>query len=407
MLQPIYQAFQLNYRYIVHFTDHLFAPENPLLQDVIRNAGDREGPQKLLCVIDRGVVEHHPDIVSAISSYCDSSNAVLDLVCSPLVVDGGEQAKNDMANVTAIQEAIHRLRICRHSYVLAIGGGAVLDMAGYAAATAHRGVRLIRVPTTVLSQNDAGIGVKNGINAFGKKNFLGTFAPPVAVLNDTHFLTTLDLRDWRSGISEAMKVALLKDSEFFATIESTAALLAARDQRAMLELIYRCAQLHLNHIATSGDPFEYGSSRPLDFGHWSAHKVEQLSHYTLRHGEAVAIGLALDSTYAYLQKLLPEQDWLRILELFSAVGLRVYSQELDLLDADGRRSVLAGLQEFREHLGGQLTLSLIEGIGKGIEVYEVDESLLVKGMTLLQEYQLAYDNKTEKQQWKDTMAHVH
>jgi 3-dehydroquinate synthase len=309
--------------------------------------------------------------------------------------------------VTTVQEAIHRLRICRHSYVLAIGGGAVLDMVGYAAATAHRGVRLIRVPTTVLSQNDAGIGVKNGFNAFGKKNFLGTFAPPVAVLDDAQFLTTLTLRDWRSGISEAIKVALLEDSEFFGWIEREAARLVARDMQAMSDLIYRCAQLHLEHIATSGDPFEFGSSRPLDFGHWSAHKLEQLSGYTLRHGEAVALGIALDSTYAHLQGFLPEQDWQRILKLFSALGLRVYSQEFDLLDQDGTRSVFAGLQEFREHLGGQLTLALLAGIGRGIEVHEMDEMALVKSITLLAEYQSAYDNRMEKQQWIDTATHAY
>ena len=93
--------------------------------------------------------------------------------------------------------------------MVAIGGGAVLDAVGYAAATAHRGVRLIRVPTTVLSQDDSAVGVKNGINAFGKKNFVGSFAPPHAVLNDFDLLRTLQDRDWRAGISEAVKVALL------------------------------------------------------------------------------------------------------------------------------------------------------------------------------------------------------
>ncbi len=407
MRRPIHQTFQVSYRYVVHFTNHLFLHENTLLRDVIRSASDGEASNKILCVVDRGVVEHHPALLEAVSTYCEHYSSVLDLVCPPLVVAGGEQTKNDRANVTTVQEAIHRLRICRHSYVLAIGGGAVLDMVGYAAAIAHRGVRLIRVPTTVLSQNDAGIGVKNGFNAFGKKNFLGTFAPPVAVLDDAQFLTTLTLRDWRSGISEAIKVALLEDSEFFGWIEREAARLVARDMQAMSDLIYRCAQLHLEHIATSGDPFEFGSSRPLDFGHWSAHKLEQLSGYALRHGEAVALGIALDSTYAHLQGFLPEQDWQRILKLFSALGLRVYSQEFDLLDQDGTRSVFAGLQEFREHLGGQLTLALLAGIGRGIEVHEMDEMALVKSITLLAEYQSAYDNRMEKQQWIDTATHAY
>ena len=396
-MQLIHQTVQVSYYYAVHFTQQLFACDNPLLRDVI-SGGDMQPPKEILCVVDRGVWQHHPDLLDAISSYCQHHRSLIHLVCPPLVVPGGECAKNDMMNVTTIQAAIHEHGICRHSYVMAIGGGAVIDMVGYAAATAHRGVRLIRVPTTVLSQNDSGIGVKNSVNAFGKKNFLGTFAPPVAVLNDADFLTTLSTRDWRSGISEAIKVALLKDVEFFDFIEEKTDRLVDKDMQAMLWLIYRCAQLHLDHIATSGDPFEFGSSRPLDFGHWAAHKLEQLSHYTLRHGEAVAIGMALDSTYSYLAGLLPKPDWQRILGLLSALGFAVYTCELSLYlhDQHDTRCVFTGLQEFREHLGGQLTLPLLERIGRGIEVHEMDEETMIRSIALLEEYQSKH--KMEKRQ---------
>src|SRR5205823_1041917 len=145
-----------------------------------------------------------------------------------------------------------------------------------------------------------------------------------------------------------------------------------------------CAQLHLDHIATSGDPFESGSSRPLDFGHWAAHKLEQLSHYALRHGEAVAIGIALDSTYSYLAGLLPKRDWQRILGLFSALGLAVYTHELSWRRHDQSDSycIFNGLSEFREHLGGQLTLPLLERIGRSIEVHKVDEQLMSRSIAL-------------------------
>jgi len=197
-MQPIEQTVQITYQYTVYFTHHLFARNNLLLRDVIRVSS--MGPsRKVLCVIDRGAVLHHPDLLIAIDTYCQEHNSVINLVAAPLVIPGGERAKNDTTNVIAIQEAIHHYGICRHSFVMVIGGGAVIDMVGYAAATAHRGVRLIRVPTTVLSQNDSAVGVKNSVNAFGKKNFLGTFAPPAAVINDRAFLTTLLDRDWRSG----------------------------------------------------------------------------------------------------------------------------------------------------------------------------------------------------------------
>ena len=140
-------------------------------------------------------------------------------------------------------------------------------------------MKLIRIPTTVLAQNDAAVGVKNGINAFGKKNFIGSFALPIAIINDTQLLTSLEQRDWVAGIAEAVKVSLLQDADFFHWIVANAQALAGRSEEEMNELIYRCALLHTNHISQGGDPFESGSSRPLDFGHWSAHKMEQLTGY--------------------------------------------------------------------------------------------------------------------------------
>jgi 3-dehydroquinate synthase len=150
-------------------------------------------------------------------------------------------------------------------------------------------------------------------------------------------------------------------------------------------LIYRCAELHLQHIATSGDPFEFGSSRPLDFGHWSAHKLEQISDYAWRHGEAVAIGLALDSTYAWKMGMLPEADWRRILDVITAVGLPIWAPEmLQSLEYLGTsRSILAGLEEFREHLGGDLTIMLLKGLGQGVEVHEMDETVIIDSMHVL------------------------
>jgi 3-dehydroquinate synthase len=284
-----------------------------------------------------------------------------------------------------IIDAIESADLDRHSYVAVIGGGAVTDTAGYAAAIAHRGIRLIRIPTTVLAQNDAAVGVKNGVNAYGKKNFLGTFAPPVAVLNDFSFLNTLDDRQWRAGISEAVKVALIKDDSFFEELETNAEALKLRDKEAMQSLIYRCAELHLEHISTSGDPFERGSSRPLDFGHWVAHKLEQLTDYRLLHGEAVAIGIVLDTIYSQLKGLISGEECDRVIDLFRNCGFTLYVPELEsnLDDPTDKQSVLHGLQEFREHLGGELTIMLLDSIGKGVEVHEVDLPLYRKAIDIL------------------------
>ena len=389
-LPSIQQVVEVEYRYVVHFTRDPFDSRNPLLERTIAQSS-QDLPQKGLFVIDREVARHHPYLVPAIQNYCHDHRDSLTLVCPPLVVDGGEPVKNDPAQVTAIQEAIHRYGVDRHSYVIAVGSGALLDMAGYATATAHRGIRLIRVPTTILSQADSGVGVKNGINAFGKKNFLGTFAPPHAVLNDFTLLTTLPDREWRSGIAEAVKVALLKDAEFFQFIEQHAEELIARDEAAMRWVIYRCARLHLDDIARGGDPFEFGSSRPLDFGHWAAHKLEQLSDYRIRHGEAVAIGLALDSPYSYLTGLLREHAWRRILSLLGRLELAITAPEMrrHLDDRVDSGCLLHGLNEFRERLGGQLTIMLLRRIGLGMEVHEMDEDLIIRSVALLEEIQAA------------------
>ncbi len=378
-MEPIQQDIQVNFRYRVHFTQALFDPGNPLFKDTA-GAGSPESPKKVLAVVDRGVHRHHPQLLEQFEAYCRLHHEAIALCGAPLLFEGGESVKNDPLHVQIVQQAIDAARLCRHSYLVAVGGGALIDMAGYAAATAHRGIRLIRVPTTVLAQADAAIGVKNSINAFGKKNFIGTFAPPAAVLNDFTFLPTLAQRDWIGGVAEAVKVALIKDGPFFAFLEANALSLVNRDLNLMRQVVHRCAALHLEHLATSGDPFEFGSSRPLDFGHWSAHKLEQLTGYALSHGEAVAIGMALDATYSHLAGLLGEPQWRRILHTLANLGFALHVPELA-----AERSILAGLEEFREHLGGRLTIMLLWDIGHGIEVHDLNPELIKASVALLRQ----------------------
>ena len=388
-INPIHQQFQVTFSYIVHFTEELFNPANLLLRQLIAQ-DDEGGQRKLFFVVDNGVNEAHPQLQAAITTYFKTHADVLSMTGEYTVIPGGEQCKNNPELVQQLLEAVNTYGIDRHSYMVAIGGGAMLDMVGYVASIAHRGIRHIRIPTTVLSQNDSGIGVKNSVNAFGKKNFLGNFAPPYAVLNDFNFLTTLHDRDWRSGISEAIKVSLIKDKVFFRFIQENAEKLAQRDMPAMQYLIYRCAEMHLQHIA-GGDPFEQGSSRPLDFGHWSAHKLEALSNYQIRHGEAVAMGIALDSVYSHLQGSLSAAELEQILTVIRTLGFDLYAPEMGqhLEDATQPASLLHGLEEFREHLGGKLTIMLLTQIGKGIEVNDMNNQLVVKAIKWLEQYQEA------------------
>jgi 3-dehydroquinate synthase len=383
-MEHLHQSFTIKYEYNVFFTSGVFAVENPLLNDFL-SASQSASVKKILFVVDEGVVSTNPDLVKQIKAYFQQNNSA-QLINDILIVPGGEVVKNDAKYFEQVLQAVNTYGIDRHSYIAAIGGGAVLDMVGYAAAVAHRGVKHIRIPTTVLSQNDSGIGVKNGINYFDKKNFLGTFAPPVAVFNDELFLTTLSDRDWRSGISEAIKVALIKDRDFFDWITYNAIELGQRDIAVMNHLIWRCAKLHLEHIA-GADPFESGSSRPLDFGHWSAHKLEYLTNFEIRHGEAVAMGIALDTVYSHLSGRLSAGDCQRIIQLLQQLGFEITHP---LLQVEGPDSpILLGLQEFREHLGGELTIMLLNEIGKGEEVHEIDTEILKQAGKLLLDMQFA------------------
>jgi 3-dehydroquinate synthase len=375
------QSFSVRFEYKVFFTTHLFRQNNSLFHDFLRSQKS-DTNKKLLFVLDEGVVQHHPQLQQEIRDYFDSEES-FSLVPEMLVLPGGEAAKNDPNLFLQIVEAVNAYGIDRHSYLVAIGGGSILDLAGYAAAISHRGIRHIRVPTTVLSQNDSGIGVKNGINYFNKKNFLGTFAPPVAVFNDYFFLTTLNDGEWRSGMSEAVKVALIKDPKFYQWLKENAEALSQRNMEAMEYLVKECAALHLQHIA-SGDPFEMGSSRPLDFGHWSAHKLEQLSSFSVRHGEAVAFGIALDTAYSYFSGRINEADARNIIDLLQALGFDITHPLMEI--NDDHSPVLQGLTEFREHLGGKLTIMLLQSIGKGVEVHELDTELLKQSSQWLQQY---------------------
>ena len=375
MAEIVVQRVQITLEYPVVFTRDVFDPVNPVLADVVsRREPDRR--HRVVAIADRNVVAARPALADELAAYAARHAARLELVAPIEIIPGGEPAKS-AAVVEGLWRKLAALRIDRHSYVIAIGGGAVLDVVGYAAATLHRGVRLIRMPTTVLAQNDAGIGVKNGINAFRTKNMLGTFAPPFAVINDSRFLATLDARDRAAGMAEAVKVALVRDAGFFHWLVEHRAQLAAFEPGAVETLIRRCAELHLAHIATGGDPFEQGNARPLDFGHWAAHKLEILTDHALRHGEAVAIGMALDARYSVEAGMLGERDYAAIIDLLGALRLPVWH------DALRSHELVDGLAEFREHLGGELCITLLAAIGRGVDARDVRPALVARALAAL------------------------
>ena len=368
-------GFSVPYTFPVSFTWDTFAPDNRVLVETLCRV-EPQRRHRMLVVIDSHVAVAHPTLTAEIDAYASAHGTSLQLVAPPVVVPGGEGVKNDLTHTLMLLKWINDVRLDRQSFMIVIGGGAVLDMASFAAAIAHRSVRVVRLPTTVLSQADSGVAVKNGLNLFGKKNFVGTFVPPFAVINDTRFLESLDRRDVISGITEAVKVSLLSDPAFFLYLETHIDAIAEGERDELSFAIRRSAELHLAHICGNGDPFELGSARPLDFGHWAAHKLESITAHRLRHGEAVAIGMALDVMYSMRQGHLDSKTANRILALLERAGLILWDEAVVERDSTGGLALLAGLQEFREHLGGELHVTLLRGIGASFEVTEMDEAVV-------------------------------
>jgi 3-dehydroquinate synthase len=371
--QTITQRVSVDFGFPVIFTRNCLAGSNPSLDHVF--ATDETVDKKVAVFVDSGVAEKWPNLERDIQGKFSVIKR-MNFVGEFIIVSGGEEAKHGLEIVETVGRAAAKNGIDRQSYILAIGGGAMLDAVGLGAALVHRGVRLVRMPTTVLSQNDAGIGVKNGVNAYGQKNFFGCFAPPHAVINDFAFLATLDKRQVRAGISEAVKVAAIKDLASLEFIENNASKLADGNEQAIERLVFNCARLHLDHTSGSGDPFENGSARPLDFGHWSAHWLEIASGGRLNHGEAVAIGIALDMLYAEAAGLVSSSECHRVIDCLKACGLRVWDKLLEAAGAAGELSCLGGLEQFREHLGGQLTITLPNPLGDRIEIHSMDKDVI-------------------------------
>ena len=382
--------FDQAYNFPVCFSRDIFNISNEtLLKAVVEKT--YASARKSIVFIDEGLIQQNPGLLKSINLWFEHHKGFFYPVCDPVVFPGGEKVKNSWDHVHRATRIMNDSELDRHGVVFAVGGGALLDMAGFSAAIFHRGVQLVRIPTTTLAQNDAGIGVKNGINQYGKKNCIGSFYLPVAVINDFDFLKTLTFDHFIGGVAEAFKIALIRDHSFFCFLEKNSSLLKQRDQKAIEKTIKRCAQYHLDHIALSGDPFETGSSRPLDYGHWSAHKIEMMSGFTMGHGQAVSIGIALDSFYAWKSSLISRAELDRIIISLIKCGLPVWSRYLEVEDKKGCLEIETGLEEFRQHLGGRLTFTMPDGIGQSCELHEMDFGIVREGISFLEKASIEFD----------------
>lgn len=361
--------FQVPAVHRLRFTHDVFGSDSHVLAELLHTSPGRR--TKVQFWVDEFVAAAHPDLKSRIKQFARLSDGDFELAGNVQFVPGGEAVKNDVHILERMLKVINAHDLDRRSYIVVIGGGAVLDAVGFAAAIAHRGIRLIRIPTTTLAQADSGVGVKNSVNLFQKKNWVGTFAIPWAVVNDAHLLESLPDRDFRCGFSEAVKVSLLKDEKLFSWLCENASSIHDRNREACSTAIRESAKWHIRHITAGGDPFEALEARPLDFGHWSAHKLEVMTDFEVRHGEAVAIGVGLDCLYSSRVHGLEHSQALQTLQALMDMGIRMWHPLLD-----DTLTLFDGLEEFRQHLGGRLTVTMLEAPGQPINVHEIDRAAM-------------------------------
>ncbi|MCA9117186.1 MAG: 3-dehydroquinate synthase [Planctomycetaceae bacterium] len=369
-------SFAVPFVHRLRFTEDVFGADAETLLELLEPSGEK--PPRVQFWLDEDVARAQPELVDRLEEFGRSAGSRILPAGKVQIVPGGETVKNDIHLLERMLKVFNAYDLDRRSYVVVIGGGAVLDAVGFAAAIAHRGIRLIRLPTTTLSQDDSGVGVKNAVNLFQKKNWVGTFAVPWAVINDAALLATLPDRDFVSGFAEAVKVFLLKDREKFDQLCHSAVEIRQRNMQAALPVIRASAELHLQHITRGGDPFEMLEARPLDFGHWSAHKLEVMTNFELRHGEAVGIGVAIDTLYSALVLGLPMADAHRTVKCLEQLGLPLNHPILDQTEL-----LFRGLEEFRQHLGGRLTVTMLHQVGQPVDVHEIDQPRMREAISLL------------------------
>jgi 3-dehydroquinate synthase len=284
------------------------------------------------------------------------------------LLSDGEQPKN-LGSYGALLDCLLEHRHNRTTTLIALGGGVVGDLTGFAAATFHRGVDFIQVPTTLLAQVDSSVGGKTAVNHPRGKNMIGAFHQPRCVVADTGVFDTLPEREYRAGLAEVMKYGAIADAEFFAWLEAHAGDLASRSPEALAYAVHRSCETKAEVV--SADERETGLRAILNFGHTFGHAIETLSGYgVVLHGEAVAMGMVMAADLSARQELIPRADAARVRALAEALNLPVNPPEL----AAGAMIEAMGMD--KKVVDGRLRLVLLSAIGAALVTEDVSEPAL-------------------------------
>jgi 3-dehydroquinate synthase len=322
-------------------------------------------------VTDENVAGHH-------LAKVESGLAKAGTYAGSIVLPAGEATKS-FAQLDLLCQQLLEMGLERGDAVIALGGGVIGDLAGFAASIVRRGMRCVQIPTTLLAQVDSSVGGKTGINTPQGKNLIGTFHQPSLVLADTEVLTTLPLRQMRAGYAEVAKYGLLGDAEFFAWLEESWEKVFQHEPAALMQAIGRSIEMKADIVAR--DETEAGDRARLNLGHTFGHALEAWTGYSdrLLHGEAVAIGICLAARLSEELQLCPPQTAARIAAHLKAVGLPTTVQDIpgpgELPSPDEMVRIMRQDKKVRR---GRLALILLRGIGNAFVTRDVEPDYLVE-----------------------------
>ncbi|MBA3563501.1 MAG: 3-dehydroquinate synthase [Gammaproteobacteria bacterium] len=295
-------------------------------------------------------------------------DSLSDFHVAELILPAGEGSKT-LATATRVIDALVAHRCQRDATIVALGGGVVGDIAGFAAACYQRGIAWLQVPTSLLAQVDSSVGGKTGVNHAAGKNLIGAFHQPVAVVADFDTLATLEERELRAGLAEVVKYGVISDADFFAWLENHLTQLLSGESQALMHAIRRSCEIKADIVG--GDERERGRRALLNFGHSFAHAIEKVAGYgNWRHGEAVSAGMCMAAELSRRMGLLDAAGGERIAALLQAAGLPIAASGLD----PAQLKAAMGLD--KKQLGGRLRLVLIEALGAARVTSDFPEPLL-------------------------------
>ncbi|MEM3852089.1 MAG: sedoheptulose 7-phosphate cyclase [Methanomassiliicoccales archaeon] len=350
---------KLDYSYDVIFTDDdMLSPRNPILGDALKD-------RKCFVVMSKRVSELYGERVRHYLSHWleDDKFRIMTIAVT-------ERTKN-IETVMQICSEAKRFKLDRRSLFVAIGGGVLTDCVGLASSIYMRKLSYIRIPTTLVGQIDAGIGLKTGVDFEESKNFIGTFHPPIFVFNDARFLRTLGPAEIRDGLAEIIKMALVSDAELFSTVEKNKeriidCYLTGSDEALIQRVNILAANRMLEQLQEN--PYEMRLERLVDFGHTFSPFIEMHTQHRISHGQAVAMDMAISTEISRLLRRTDDAYHDRILSLIADLGLELYDKEA--FDIDG---MWKSLESVILRRGGRLNLVIPARPGKAEFLHEAHE----------------------------------